>query len=86
MIKHIDLGINDEERTKSLVYLIRKGEIRLGGYQKAKIYGRLNCPMGKRMKIENRVFFLDETEAIICGYRPCGHCMREGYKRWKAKQ
>ncbi|MGJ1205480.1 hypothetical protein [Sphingobacterium lactis] len=24
-------------------------------------------------------------EAIEAGYRPCGHCMREEYLKWKAK-
>ncbi len=31
-----------------------------------------------------RVFFKDEATAIAAGYRPCGCCMREKYKRWKA--
>ena len=28
-------------------------------------------------------FFKDEATAIAAGYRPCGCCMREKYKRWK---
>jgi methylphosphotriester-DNA--protein-cysteine methyltransferase len=28
------------------------------------------------MKIENRVFFESEAEAMDAGYRPCGNCMR----------
>jgi len=35
------------------------------------------------MKKENRVFFQSEKEAVAQGYRPCGHCMREEYKKWK---
>jgi methylphosphotriester-DNA--protein-cysteine methyltransferase len=37
------------------------------------------------MKTENRVFFSSEEEAINSGYRPCGHCLPEKYKLWKAK-
>ncbi|MBQ6554136.1 MAG: metal-binding protein [Firmicutes bacterium] len=61
----------------------------LGGNSRAKIYGRLDCPAanywvehGDYAKI--RVFFKDEATAIAAGYRPCGRCMREKYKRWKA--
>ncbi|WP_288438011.1 Ada metal-binding domain-containing protein [uncultured Chryseobacterium sp.] len=62
---------------------IRSGKIRLGGNKKLKIYGLLNCRSGKRMKRENRVFFIDEIEALENKFRPCGHCMREAYKKWK---
>jgi len=62
--------------------LLRK-EIFLGGNRKLKIYGRLNCASGKRMKRENRVFFTSEKEAVQNGFRPCGHCMKEEYKKWK---
>lgn len=64
--------------------LISSGQIQLGGNAKLKIYGRLTCNSGKRMKKENRVFFHDETEAIRNGYRPCGHCMRNQYLQWKS--
>jgi len=86
MINHIDLGTTVEERKKALGFLIRKGDITLGGYKKAKIYGLLTCSSGKRMKVENRVFFKDEAEALTSGYRPCGHCMKEKYEQWKVKQ
>lgn len=85
MINHIDLGRNVEERKKAVGYLIRNGEIKFGGYRKAKIYGLLTCSSGKRMKVENRVFFKDEAEALTNGYRPCGHCMKEKYEQWKKK-
>lgn len=62
---------------------IRSGKIRFGGNKKLKIYGLLNCRSGKRMKRENRVFFIDEIEALENKFRPCGHCMREAYKKWK---
>ena len=85
MVRHIDLGETAADRKKYLSSFIRKGEITLGGYQKAKIYGRLGCLSGKRMKVEHRVFFKDETDAINNGYRPWRHCMRETYLQWKAK-
>ncbi|WP_281166870.1 Ada metal-binding domain-containing protein [Segetibacter koreensis] len=50
---------------------------------KLKIYGKLNCISGKRMLKQNRVFFCTEAEAIKNGFRPCGHCMRSDYKKWK---
>ena len=60
---------------------------RLGGNRKAKIYGRLDCPAAIRSLsqgyAEVRVFFKDEETAQAAGYRPCGSCMKEQYKRWK---
>lgn len=77
MIEHIK--ISDEHlRSK-----IRTGEIGLGGNRKLKIYGLLRCKSGKRMKKSNRVFFNDEKEALLLGYRPCGNCMKNAYKNWK---
>lgn len=62
---------------------IRKMEIRFAGNGKLKIYGALGCTLGKRMKKENRVFFITEQEAWQRGYRPCGHCMKDKYNKWK---
>ena len=62
---------------------IRQQRIRFAGNAKLKIYGRLNCFSGKRMKKENRVFFQSEKEALQHRFRPCGHCMKEKYKKWK---
>lgn len=64
--------------------LIRARKIRFAGNRGLKIYGRLHCASGKRMKRENRVFFGSERSALANGYRPCGHCMREAYRQWKA--
>ncbi len=86
MIHHLTLGRTVEARRQSLFSLIHQGSITLGGYKKAKIYGLLSCSSGKRMKIDNRVFFKDENEAIISGYRPCGHCMKDKYEQWKREQ
>ncbi len=63
--------------------LIRQRKILLAGNLRLKIYGTLQCSLGKRMKKENRVFFQDEAEAIQSGFRPCGHCLREKYLTWK---
>ena len=64
---------------------------KLGGNKKLKIYGRLDCPSAikwieKGYYTQNRVFFLDEETAIEAGYRPCGICMPEEYKKWKTKK
>lgn len=77
MIRHVDISYRD------LKAMIRHQEIRSGGNQKLKIFGTLHCMSGKRMKRENRVFFSSETEAIEKGFRPCGHCLRDKYQKWK---
>jgi methylphosphotriester-DNA--protein-cysteine methyltransferase len=83
MIYHIDLGTDSFQRRKKLSALIASGKIKVGGNKKLRIYGTLECSSGKRMKIENRVFFRTEHEALEQGYRPCGHCMTEKYRQWK---
>lgn len=50
-----------------------------------KIYGTLDCGSGKRLKLENRIFFKTEADAISLGYRPCGHCMKAAYKSWRSQ-
>lgn len=77
MIQHSE--ISDKEISGK----IRRKEIRFGGNKKLKIYGLLGCTSGKRIKRENRVFFASEQESQQNNYRPCGHCMREEYKKWK---
>ncbi|RED25460.1 metal binding Ada-like protein [Flavobacterium cutihirudinis] len=77
MIKHIEIS-DSNLRNK-----IKNAEICFGGNQKLKIYGTLKCSSGKRMKRENRVFFLSEDEAQKNGFRPCGHCMKIEYLNWK---
>jgi len=44
------------------------------GWRPGKIFGRLDCRSGMRMKRENRVFFLTREDAISEGYRPCKNC------------
>lgn len=77
MILHSEIA-DDHLRSQ-----IRSAEILFGGNKKLKIYGTLRCSSGKRMKKENRIFFSSESEAIEKGYRPCGHCMKDTYKKWK---
>ncbi|MFC3363543.1 Ada metal-binding domain-containing protein [Pedobacter fastidiosus] len=61
---------------------IKNNEICFGGNSRLKIYGKLNCKSGKRMKMENRVFFKSEKEALENGFRPCGNCLNKKYKEW----
>lgn len=77
MIRHSTL--TDQQ----LRLMLRAGELNMAGNAKLKIYGTLHCASGKRMKKENRVFFSDEQQAIEAGFRPCGHCMRLAYMKWK---
>ncbi|EPH36912.1 hypothetical protein L291_1120 [Acinetobacter guillouiae MSP4-18] len=77
MIKHDDI-----ERL-ALYRKIRNAEILFAGNQKLKIYGRLNCGSGKRMLKANRVFFSCEAEALALQFRPCRHCMKSAYVKWK---
>jgi len=62
---------------------IKQKEICFGGNIKLKIYGTLQCKSGKRMQEKNRIFFASEKEALKNGFRPCGHCMRAEYIKWK---
>jgi hypothetical protein len=65
----------------------------LGGNRADKIYGQMDCSSANRALLrgsgdtyrKKRVFFADEATAIQAGYRPCGNCMREAYKAWKAQ-
>ena len=64
---------------------------KLGGHKKLKIYGKLDCPSARRHiekgeYVKHRVFFPDEMTAIAAGYRPCGICMKDEYKKWKQEQ
>jgi methylphosphotriester-DNA--protein-cysteine methyltransferase len=77
VIRHRDISAQE------LTMLFRKGSIQMAGNARLKIYGLLKCASGKRMKLENRVFFETETEALQSGFRPCGHCMRDQFLEWK---
>ncbi|MTI27839.1 Ada metal-binding domain-containing protein [Fulvivirga kasyanovii] len=69
----------------SVVRVILAGKICYAGNRRLKIYGMLDCACGKRMKMENRVFFACEREAVELGYRPCARCMKEKYASWSRK-
>lgn len=84
MIRQQDLGSSPFAQLRQLKTLLDSGAVTLGGNAKLKIYGLLSCSSGKRMKTPNRVFFQNEQEALLQGYRPCGHCLREKYQAWKA--
>lgn len=83
MIYPEEISNNVELVDQKIRRLIRSGEIRYAGNRRLKIYGTLKCKSGKRMKKENRVFFTSIEEAEKEGYRPCGHCRKEEYKKWK---
>jgi methylphosphotriester-DNA--protein-cysteine methyltransferase len=80
MIQHVSIT------PQLLIRKIKNTEVAFAGNKKSKIYGTLSCSSGKRMKKENRVFFLSEQEALNIGYRPCGHCIIDKYKIWKKPQ
>lgn len=77
MILHAELADIELHR------LIKVGDINLAGNIKLKIFGKLKCASGKRLKKANRVFFTSENEAVQAGFRPCGHCMQTDYRAWK---
>lgn len=77
MICHSDI------EPATLRSMIRDGRVKFGGYLPGRIYGKISCKSGKRMKRENRVFFASENEAVRAGFRPCGNCMRKAYREWK---
>ena len=76
MISHKHIG------DQTLLHLIRRGEIRLAGNRKLKIFGTLRCKSGQTMKRDNRVFFDSPEDALANGFRPCGLCMRTEYLNW----
>ena len=84
MLSHSELNNNFHGR-RHLHHLIASKQITHAGNRRLKIYGTLSCRSGKSMNRSNRVFFSSEQEAIAQGYRPCGHCMKEQYKKWKNK-
>ncbi|WP_157248076.1 Ada metal-binding domain-containing protein [Nonomuraea typhae] len=62
----------------------------LGGYRRARIYGRLDCPSALRAiaaggYVRHRVFFPDATTARAAGYRPCAVCLPEEYRIWRQR-
>jgi len=67
--------------TPKIYHVLKDGKIvastvpgKYAGWRPGKIFGRLDCKSGMRMKKENRVFFLSWDDAIAAGYRPCKNC------------
>jgi methylphosphotriester-DNA--protein-cysteine methyltransferase len=79
MIRH------EEVSDQQLRQLIKSGGIQIAGNVRLKIYGRLSCKSGKKMRRENRVFFHSTQAATQQQFRPCGHCMKKEYETWKRK-
>ena len=63
---------------------LHDGSLTMAGNRRLKIYGRLGCPAGRRMRRGSRVFFADATAAEAAGYRPCARCCRAAYDVWKS--
>ncbi len=66
---------------KKLYKILKDGETieseipgTLAGYAPGRIFGRLDCKSGMRMKTGNRVFFHTLEDAVMDGYRPCKNC------------
>lgn len=62
----------------------------LGGTRRGKRYGRLDCraalsAIARGGYTKHRVFFRDETTAILAGYRPCAVCMPDEYATWRQR-
>ena len=62
----------------------------LGGNRRQRVYGTMDCGVARDQLRRfpdtmraHRVFFADEASAVAAGYRPCGSCLREAYRRWK---
>jgi methylphosphotriester-DNA--protein-cysteine methyltransferase len=60
----------------------------LGGHRKTRVYGRLDCraaqaSLARGHYVKHRVFFADEQAAVAAGFRPCGVCLPEQYRRWR---
>jgi len=84
MVFHKELVGSAYAKSKAIYLAIRAGKIEYAGNNRLKIYGRLDCLSGKRMRVENRVFFMNEKEALAFQFRPCGNCLPKKYRDWKS--
>lgn len=67
------------------VYTKQAGKDAVGIY--GKVYGCPTVESFKRRGIlrkQNRIRFENEKAAVANKFRPCGSCMREKFKQWKA--
>ncbi|MCZ8342450.1 MAG: hypothetical protein O9301_05420 [Leptospira sp.] len=83
MTQSVKLFFHADLTKYEIIKVIRSKKIRYAGNFNLKIYGRLDCRSGKKMKQTNRVFFQSKKDAKELGFRPCGHCMRIEYLHWK---
>ncbi|MGJ1322497.1 Ada metal-binding domain-containing protein [Sphingobacterium faecium] len=81
MKRNIEFGDTPLERIVAVNGLIREGKITFSGDKRTLIYGQLTCASGKRTKLENRVFFENEDEALNEVYKPFSHCLNEKYRK-----
>ncbi len=79
MIRHTEITKNELRKR------IRNGSVSFAGNIPLKIYGKLNCKSGKRMKKQNRIFFQSQKEATGQGFRPCAHCLNGEYRKYKTR-
>ena len=82
------LAQNPSLKDKETKQYISESPGAIGGHKKLKIYGRLDCPSANRyvakgQYVRHRVFFDSVDTAVAAGFRPCGTCMPEAYKKWK---
>lgn len=47
---------------------------RYAGVTTTGVFGRLECPSGRRARPEHRLFFLTYDDALAAGLRPCRRC------------
>ena len=91
-----DKALYNINRMKNKTYKIKITETKeietqiYGGHKGLKIYGRVDCANARRWiakghYVSKRVFFANETKAILAGYRPCGCCLKEEYKEWRGE-
>lgn len=83
MVTHLSLGKTTYLRAKKLHELIESKQIVIAGNKRFKIYGLISCKAGKRMRPENRVFFMSTEEVNQKQFRPCGICLKNVYNIWK---
>lgn len=73
--------IFEKIKNAKIYKILKNGQIvesqipgKFAGHKPGKIFGRLDCKSGMKMKKENHVFFLTYGDAISQGYRPCKKC------------
>ena len=60
---------------------LKGSEDKVYGCRTTKIYCRLGCPAGRRMKPENGIEFATRDEARANGYRACKVCKPDDFEK-----